>query len=71
MYFHDVTLLSHRAASSYAPLDHRSQKTKKYLYNMCTMLDQRRRRRANVVHMLYKYFVFAGYRRSHSLVQCC
>ena len=32
----------------------------KHLYNMCTMLDQRRRRWAYVVQMLYKCFVFAG-----------
>ena len=28
---------------------------------MCTMLDQRRRRLANVVQMIYKCFVFAGH----------
>ena len=33
----------------------------KHLYNICTMLDQRRRQWANVVRMLYKCFVFAGY----------
>ena len=33
----------------------------KHLYNICTMLDQRRRRWADVVQMLYKCFVFAGY----------
>ena len=27
---------------------------------MCTMLDQRRRRWADVVQMLYKYFVLTG-----------
>ena len=32
----------------------------KYLYNICTMLDQRRRRWTSVVHMLYESFVFAG-----------
>ena len=32
----------------------------KHLYNICTMLDQRRRRWADVVQMLYKCFVFAG-----------
>ena len=32
----------------------------KHLYNICTMLDQRRRRWADVVQMVYKYFVFAG-----------
>ena len=31
-----------------------------YLLNICTMLDQRRRRWSNIVHMLYKCFVFAG-----------
>ena len=33
----------------------------KHLYNICTMLDQRRRRWADVVQMLYKCFVLAGY----------
>ena len=32
----------------------------KHLYDICTMLDQRRRRWADVVQMLYKCFVFAG-----------
>ena len=32
----------------------------KRLYNICTMLVQRRRRWADVVQMLYKCFVFAG-----------
>ena len=32
----------------------------KHLYNICTMLDQRRRRWADVVQMLYKCFVFDG-----------
>ena len=32
----------------------------KHLYNIFTMLDQRRRRWADVVLMLYKCFVFAG-----------
>ena len=31
-----------------------------HLYNICTMLDQRRRRWADVVQMLYKCVVFAG-----------
>ena len=31
-----------------------------HLYNICTMLDQRRRRWADIVQMLYKCFVFAG-----------
>ena len=33
----------------------------KHLYNICKMLDQRRRRWADVVQVLYKCFVFAGY----------
>ena len=37
-----------------------SQQTQKHLYNMYTMLDQRRRRWTDVVLMLYKCFVFAG-----------
>ena len=32
----------------------------KHLENTCTMLDQRRRRWADVVQMLYKCFVFGG-----------
>ena len=32
----------------------------KHLYNSCTKLDQRRRRWADVVQVLYKCFVFAG-----------
>ena len=32
----------------------------KHLCNICTMLDQRRRRWAEVVQMLHKCFVFAG-----------
>ena len=33
----------------------------KHLYNICTMLNQRRRRWADVVQMLYKCFEFAGF----------
>ena len=32
----------------------------KHLYNICAMFDQPRRRWADVVQMLYKWFVFAG-----------
>ena len=32
----------------------------KHLYNICTIVDQRRRCWADVVQMLYKYCVFAG-----------
>ena len=32
----------------------------KHMYNICTTLDQRRRRWADVVQMLYKCFVFTG-----------
>ena len=38
------------------------------LYNIRTKLDQRRRRWADVVQMLYKCFVFAGRRVNFSLV---
>ena len=38
----------------------------KHLHNICTMLDQRRRRWADVVQMLYKYFVFVGYADAHN-----
>ena len=31
-----------------------------YLYNICTMLDQRRRRWSDVVRMEFKCFVFSG-----------
>ena len=37
----------------------------KHLYNICTMLDQRRRRWADVVQMLYKCFMFVGVVTSH------
>ena len=37
----------------------------KYLYNICTMLDQRRRRWADVVQMLYKCFVLAWIVSAH------
>ena len=37
-----------------------SAENTKHFYNICTMLDQRRRRWADVVQMLYKCFVFAG-----------
>ena len=40
----------------------------KHLYNICTMLDQRRRRWADVVQMLYKCFVFAGMHQYKQLV---
>ena len=33
----------------------------KHFYNICTMLDQRRRRWAGVVQMVYNCFVFARY----------
>ena len=36
------------------------QANTKHLYNICTMLDQRRRRWADAVQMLYKCFLFAG-----------
>ena len=36
------------------------QQTQNILYNICIMLDQRRRRWAGVLQMLYKCFVFAG-----------
>ena len=32
----------------------------KHFYNICTMLDQRRKRWADVLQMLYKCFVFTG-----------
>ena len=32
----------------------------KHSYNICTKFDQRLRRWADVVQMLYKYFVLAG-----------
>ena len=32
----------------------------KHLYDICRMLDQRRRRWADVVQMVYKCFGFAG-----------
>ena len=40
----------------------------KHLYNSCTMLDQRRRRWADVVQMLYNCFVFTGYVYMHMCI---
>ena len=42
----------------------------KYLHNICTMLDQRRRRWDNVVQMLYKCFVFTGVKCQNMLFLC-
>ena len=42
----------------------------KHLYNICTMLNQRRRRWDNVVQMLYKCFVFAGICRLAGIEKC-
>ena len=42
------------SSSSYSPAN------TKHVYNIYTMLDQRRRRWLDVVQMLYKCFVFAG-----------
>ena len=42
----------------------------KHLYNICTMLDQRRRRWANIVQMLYNFFVFAGSLRVLGSIVC-
>ena len=38
-----------------------NQANTKHLYSICKMLGQRRRRWTDVVQMLYKCFVFAGY----------
>ena len=48
----------------------------KHLHNICTMFDQRRRRWAGVVQMLYKCFVFAGmvlflFNKQETLTKCC
>ena len=40
-------------------IDYPSKHTKQ-LYNLCIMLDQRRKRWADIVHILYKCFVLAG-----------
>ena len=40
----------------------------KHLYNICTTWDQRRRRWADLVQMVYKYFVFAGVSRCNILI---
>ena len=40
-------------------------KNMKHLYKICKMLDQHRRRWADVVQMLYKCFVFTGMDLSH------
>ena len=41
-------------------MQHAHPANTKHLYNICTMLDQRRRRWDDVVQMLFKSFVFAG-----------
>ena len=38
----------------------RTPEDRKHLYNICTPSAQRLRRWSNIVHMLYKCFVFAG-----------
>ena len=43
----------------------------KHLYNFCTMLDQRRRRWADVVQMLYKCFIFARSSSWSGIAYCC
>ena len=47
-------------------VQHAYQQTQKHLYNLCTMLGQRRRRWNDVVQMLYKCFVFAGMHDMHT-----
>ena len=45
----------------------------RHLYSICTMLDQRRSRWADVVQMLYKCFVFAGEdvpSKHETMIQC-
>ena len=46
--------------SYYPPCMDSNPTNTKDLYNICTMLDRRRRRRDNVVKMLYNFFVFVG-----------
>ena len=38
---------------------HNTQQTRNILYDICTILDQRRRRRADVLQLLCTSFVFA------------
>ena len=59
---HSLTIF---VCNDYYPLHPPPPVNTKHVYIMCTMLDQRRRRWANVVQMLYKCFVFAGYNRSY------
>ena len=42
----------------------------KHLYNMSTMLEQHRRRWADVVQMLYKYFVCRAVLLSFQVLWC-
>ena len=44
-----------------------SEASQKHLYYICTMLDQRRRRWAGVVQIIYKCFVFAGMRLAKNI----
>ena len=62
----DLTILKPLPPYCYTPLaPNRNHGTisvnTKHLYNICTMLDQRRRRWADVVQMLYKCFVFSEF----------
>ena len=52
----------HRSVVKAPCLDHQGLPSinTKHLYNICSRLDKRQRRWADVVQMLYKCFVFAG-----------
>ena len=67
-----ATLAQHKTSTGSTPRvcwDAFSPVNTKHFYNICTMLDQRRRRWADVVQMLYKCFEFAG-NSSWSVVYC-
>ena len=63
----NTTLVYKNKVRTHYSLDESYPLTTKHLYNICAMLDQRRRRWADVVQMLYKCFVFAGYSQSQNL----
>ena len=59
-YHHGYLIRVHRKTVSRDSLLFSITANTKHLYNICTMLDQRWERWADVVQMLYKCFVFAG-----------
>ena len=69
-----ATLAQHKTSTGSTPRvcwDAFSPVNTKHFYNICTMLDQRRRRWDDVVQMLYKCFEFAGNSSWSGIVVYC